>query len=193
MPLGDRLAPRRAPARPAGHARRACCFSTRARPSAPRPSTPRRSSCACGEPACACCCSRPTSPSGATRRRCARSTPSRSSSAAPRQRLDVLGEPLRRAMRAGGAAPFAYRSARLVGGREGMPVLGDGPARRAAPPRRARPAGPSLRRRRRHSVHPARRAQVSAAEAAHRLATASEVRCTEQRRRTLTEGSSFAI
>ena len=42
-------------------------------------------------------------------------------------RLDVLGEPLRRALRAGGARAFAYRAARLVGGREGMPLLGSGP------------------------------------------------------------------
>ena len=43
-------------------------------------------------------------------------------------RLDVLGEPLRRAMRAGGARAFAYRAARLVGGREGMPQLGSRPS-----------------------------------------------------------------
>lgn len=42
--------------------------------------------------------------------------------------LDVFGEPLRRAVRSGGARPFAYRGARLVGGREGMPELGDRPA-----------------------------------------------------------------
>ena len=46
-------------------------------------------------------------------------------------RLDVLGEPLRRAMRAGGAAPFSYRSARLVGGRDGHAQPGH--------PARARP------------------------------------------------------
>jgi DNA-binding transcriptional MerR regulator len=39
-------------------------------------------------------------------------------------RLDVLGEPLRRALRAGGAQAFSYRAARLVGGREGMAELG---------------------------------------------------------------------
>lgn len=43
-------------------------------------------------------------------------------------RLDVLGEPLRRALRAGGARAFAYRGARLVGGREGMPQLGTRPS-----------------------------------------------------------------
>jgi DNA-binding transcriptional MerR regulator len=43
-------------------------------------------------------------------------------------RLDVLGEPLRRALRAGGARAFAYRAARLVGGREGMPQLGTSPS-----------------------------------------------------------------
>lgn len=43
-------------------------------------------------------------------------------------RLDVFGEPLRRALRSGGARAFAYRGARLVGGREGMPELGTAPA-----------------------------------------------------------------
>ena len=43
-------------------------------------------------------------------------------------RLDVFGDPLRRALRAGGARAFAYRGARLVGGREGMPELGSRPA-----------------------------------------------------------------
>jgi DNA-binding transcriptional MerR regulator len=47
-------------------------------------------------------------------------------------RLDVLGEPLRRALRAGGAQSFAYRSARLVGGREGMPQLGTRPGEATA-------------------------------------------------------------
>jgi MerR family transcriptional regulator, light-induced transcriptional regulator len=42
-------------------------------------------------------------------------------------RLDVLGQPLRRAMRASGAAPFSYRAASLVSGRDAMPVLGDRP------------------------------------------------------------------
>jgi MerR family transcriptional regulator, light-induced transcriptional regulator len=46
-------------------------------------------------------------------------------------RLDVFGDPLRRAIRAGGARPFAYRGARLVGGREGMPELGGAPAEAA--------------------------------------------------------------
>ncbi|MDX6585721.1 MAG: MerR family transcriptional regulator, light-induced transcriptional regulator [Solirubrobacterales bacterium] len=46
-------------------------------------------------------------------------------------RLDVLGEPLRRAMRASGAAPFSYRSARLVGGKNGMPALGSRPGEAA--------------------------------------------------------------
>jgi DNA-binding transcriptional MerR regulator len=44
------------------------------------------------------------------------------------QRLDVIGEPLRRALRAGDAKVFAYRSASLVGGREGMPQLGESPS-----------------------------------------------------------------
>jgi len=39
-------------------------------------------------------------------------------------RLDVVGEPLRRAMRASGASPFSYRAAQLIGGRDGMPSLG---------------------------------------------------------------------
>lgn len=43
-------------------------------------------------------------------------------------RLDVLGEPLRRALKAGGAAAYSYRSASLVGGREGMPRLGSQPS-----------------------------------------------------------------
>jgi DNA-binding transcriptional MerR regulator len=43
-------------------------------------------------------------------------------------RLDILGEPLRRALRSGSAQPFAYRAAQLVGGREGMPQLGTGPS-----------------------------------------------------------------
>ena len=43
-------------------------------------------------------------------------------------RLDVIGEPLRRAMRASGARAFAYRAATLIGGRQGMPQLGSGPA-----------------------------------------------------------------
>lgn len=47
-------------------------------------------------------------------------------------RLDVLGQPLRRAMRASGAAPFSYRAARLVGGRDAMPVLGDQPSEAVA-------------------------------------------------------------
>jgi DNA-binding transcriptional MerR regulator len=47
-------------------------------------------------------------------------------------RLDVLGEPLRRVLRAGGAQAYAYRAARLVGGREGMPQLGDRPSEAAA-------------------------------------------------------------
>ncbi len=47
-------------------------------------------------------------------------------------RLDVLGEPLRRAMRASGAKAFAYRGARLVGGREGMPQLGSRPSEATA-------------------------------------------------------------
>ncbi|MDQ3729463.1 MAG: MerR family DNA-binding transcriptional regulator [Actinomycetota bacterium] len=42
-------------------------------------------------------------------------------------RLDVVGEPLRRAMRATGALPFSYRAARLVGGRDAMPGLGTRP------------------------------------------------------------------
>jgi MerR family transcriptional regulator, light-induced transcriptional regulator len=47
-------------------------------------------------------------------------------------RLDVLGDPLRRAMRTSGAAPFSYRSASLIGGREPMPTLGARPAEAAA-------------------------------------------------------------
>ena len=47
-------------------------------------------------------------------------------------RLDVLGQPLRRALQGGGARPFAYRAARLVGGREGMPELGTAPTEAAA-------------------------------------------------------------
>ena len=47
-------------------------------------------------------------------------------------RLDVIGEPLRRALRAGGAQAFSYRAARLVGGREGMPQLGERPTAAAA-------------------------------------------------------------
>ena len=47
-------------------------------------------------------------------------------------RLDTLGEPLRRAMRASGSAPFSYRAARLVGGREAMPNLGSRPGEAAA-------------------------------------------------------------
>ena len=43
-------------------------------------------------------------------------------------RLDVLGEPLRKALRHGGAQAFAYRAARLVGGRDGMPQLGTSPS-----------------------------------------------------------------
>lgn len=46
-------------------------------------------------------------------------------------RLDVIGEPLRRALRAGGATAFSYRGARLVGGREGMPQLGSRPSEAA--------------------------------------------------------------
>ena len=46
-------------------------------------------------------------------------------------RLDVIGEPLRRAMRASGAAPFSYRSASLVGGRDAMPGLGERPGEAA--------------------------------------------------------------
>ena len=42
-------------------------------------------------------------------------------------RLDVLGQPLRRAMRAADAIPFAYRSAGLLTGREGLPELGSAP------------------------------------------------------------------
>jgi DNA-binding transcriptional MerR regulator len=42
-------------------------------------------------------------------------------------RLDVLGEPLRRALRSEGASAFSYRAARLVAGREGMPALGSVP------------------------------------------------------------------
>ncbi len=47
-------------------------------------------------------------------------------------RLDVLGEPLRRAMHSTGAAPFSYRSAQLVGGRDGMPALGARPGEATA-------------------------------------------------------------
>lgn len=47
-------------------------------------------------------------------------------------RLDVFGEALRSAIRLGGARPFAYRGARLVGGREGMPELGTTPAEATA-------------------------------------------------------------
>jgi MerR family transcriptional regulator, light-induced transcriptional regulator len=43
-------------------------------------------------------------------------------------RLDVLGEPLRRALRSGGTRAYSYRAARLVGGRDGMPQLGSGPS-----------------------------------------------------------------
>jgi len=43
-------------------------------------------------------------------------------------RLDVVGEPLRRAMRASGASPFSYRAAQLIGGRDGMPSLGTRPS-----------------------------------------------------------------
>jgi hypothetical protein len=46
-------------------------------------------------------------------------------------RLDVLGEPLRRAMRGSDATPFSYRSARLVGGKNGMPSLGNRPGEAA--------------------------------------------------------------
>lgn len=47
-------------------------------------------------------------------------------------RLDVVGEPLRRALRGAGARAFAYRSARLVGGRDGLAVLGERPAEASA-------------------------------------------------------------
>jgi len=42
-------------------------------------------------------------------------------------RLDVVGEPLRRAMRVSGATPFSYRAARLLSGRDGMPSAGNHP------------------------------------------------------------------
>jgi DNA-binding transcriptional MerR regulator len=42
-------------------------------------------------------------------------------------RLDVLGEPLRRALRANDASAFAYRAARLVTGSQAMPHLGTSP------------------------------------------------------------------
>lgn len=47
-------------------------------------------------------------------------------------RLDVIGEPLRRAMRSAGASPFSYRSAHLVGGRDGIPSLGSRPGEATA-------------------------------------------------------------
>lgn len=43
-------------------------------------------------------------------------------------RLNVLGEPLRRALRLGGGRAFAYRGANLISGRDGMPDLGSGPS-----------------------------------------------------------------
>lgn len=43
-------------------------------------------------------------------------------------RLDVVGEPLRIAGKNGHPRRFAYRAARLVGGREGIPELGTMPA-----------------------------------------------------------------
>jgi hypothetical protein len=47
-------------------------------------------------------------------------------------RLDVLGEPLRRAMRNCGATPFSFRTARLVGGRDAMTSLGGSPGEATA-------------------------------------------------------------
>ena len=47
-------------------------------------------------------------------------------------RLDILGEPLKRAMRMSNAAPFSYRAAQLVGGRDGMPGLGSRPGEAAS-------------------------------------------------------------
>ena len=47
-------------------------------------------------------------------------------------RLDVIGDPLRRALRQSGGRAFAYRGARLVGGREGIPELGQMPAEATA-------------------------------------------------------------
>ena len=90
----------------------------------------RRSSSACGAPACACCCSPRTSPNAGTAPlRALEPTAVVLCGAEPR--LDVLGEPLRRALRAGGAHAFAYRAARLVGGRDGMPQLGTRPSEAA--------------------------------------------------------------
>lgn len=43
-------------------------------------------------------------------------------------RLDVAGEPLRRALRGGATAALAYRGARLVAGSEGMTELGTRPS-----------------------------------------------------------------
>lgn len=42
--------------------------------------------------------------------------------------LDVVGGPLRRSLRAGAGQAFSYRSARLIGGRDGMPQLGTTPS-----------------------------------------------------------------
>ncbi len=47
-------------------------------------------------------------------------------------RLDTIGEPLRKAMRSTGARAFAYRAARLVGGQNGMPHLGEAPTEATA-------------------------------------------------------------
>jgi MerR family transcriptional regulator, light-induced transcriptional regulator len=47
-------------------------------------------------------------------------------------RLNTLGEPLRRAMRASGASPFSYRAARLVAGRDAMVSVGASPSEATA-------------------------------------------------------------
>ena len=47
-------------------------------------------------------------------------------------RLDVLGDPLRKAMGTGRTRPFSYRSAQLVSGSQGISQLGDVPSEAVA-------------------------------------------------------------
>jgi DNA-binding transcriptional MerR regulator len=44
------------------------------------------------------------------------------------QQLDVLGEPLRQALRVSGGRAFSYRGSGMISGREGIPQLGDRPS-----------------------------------------------------------------
>ena len=113
---------------------RACCCSTRAPPSAPRPSRRWRWSSSCVAQVCVCCCSRRTSRRAASARALRALSPRPSCSAGPRPASTCSARTCA-ASSAPASSPsrlYGYRAARLVSGRRGVPSSARRPGEAAA-------------------------------------------------------------